>query len=442
MGKILLPENRSIEVIMNFKFRDNSLQGSLDLPGQSIKGLFIDSVGVKNDSVFTGHTSTMGSGTAFRGIFLPGDTIIAGNWLQGGGTFPLRLKPTTYVFTPVPEKSNLNPRFDGFEIVKLIDSTPVKDQQNTGTCWSFATTSFIETEAIRLGKKPVILSPMFFVLPTYIDKAERYIRMHGNQAFSEGDLTFSVLKAYRDFGAIPESVYPGKTDSTAPHDHSKMNRDLLDKVKYYVKSGRGTMNREGYRGAIADILYRTMGRIPQTFTYEGKEYTPKSFAAENVGINPNDYVEITSYSHHPFYSKFVLEIESNWNNNFYLNLPLNDFVKVIENALMNNYSVCWDGDILEGYGDGFCVLNDNKEITQEARQAAFDNYMTQDIHNMHIIGMAKNSDGKEFFIVKNSTTYKNCGGYLYMSKDYLLLKTISVMVNKRALPENIATKIN
>ncbi len=220
-----------------------------------------------------------------------------------------------------------------------------------------------------------------------------------------------------------------------------MNQAILDKVQYYVKSGRGNMTTAGYRKDIEEILSNTMGKAPDTFTYNKKQYTPKSFASEMIGINPDDYVEITSYSHHPFYSKCILEIESNWNNNYYLNLPINDFINTIDYALSHNFSVCWDGDIYNGYNEGFAMLNDStKTITQQMRQTAFDNYTTKDVHNMHIIGIAENDKGNRFYIIKNSSDAKNCGGYLYMSKQYLLLKTISVMVNKGAIPKEIKSK--
>jgi bleomycin hydrolase len=441
LGNIILPNNSSILVVMNFDVKDNLIMGKLDVPSQSVKDLDIDSVWVFQDSVFTNHSSTLGPGTVFKGLILSGDSVIDGKWLQSGGSFPLRLRPTTYVYIPTPKKSNLNPKFEGYKINKLIESTPIKDQQETGLCWSFATTSFIETEAIRLGKSPIVLSPMFFVTPTYIDKAEKYIRMNGKSYFGPGDLTFSVLSAYKKYGVIPQIVYTGKKDSNSGYNHRKMDYALLEKVKYYVNSGRGNMTTEGYRKDIDKILSGTLGKAPDTFIYQQKNYTPKSFAKEMIGINPDDYVEITSFSHHPFYSKFILEIESNWNNNYYLNLPINDFSNVVDYALLHNYSVCWDGDIKDGYNNGFAVLGDSlNAITQQMRQTAFDNYTTIDQHNMHIIGIAENDKGKKFYIVKNSSDYMDCGGYLYMSRDYFLLKTISVMVNKSAIPNEIKEK--
>jgi bleomycin hydrolase len=435
MGKVTTNEF-SLRVLFRFEVSKDAVKVYLDSPDQGFKDILLDRAWTIQDSVFVDATNSLKAGVVFKGRFLPGDSVIDGMW---GGTLRLRLSRTNYVFTL---KTNLNPEIEGYKIIKLIESSPIKDQQATGLCWDFATTSFIETEAIRLGKSPVVLSPMFFVTPTYLDKAEKYIRMNGKSYFSPGDLTFSVLSAYKKYGAIPQIVYSGKKDSTSKYDHGEMDKALLEKVKYYVNSGRGKMTTEGYRKDINEILTQTLGKAPDTFTYQQKQYTPKSFAKEMVGINPDDYVEITSFSHHPFYSKFILEIESNWNNNYYLNLPIDDFSKVIDYALLHNHSVCWDGDIYEGYNNGFAVLNDSiKVITQQMRQTAFDNYTTVDVHNMHIIGFAENKEGRRFYIVKNSSDQRNCGGYLYMSKEYLLLKTISLMVNKNIIPKEIKDKI-
>jgi len=425
----------SMRVLLRFEVSKDKVKGYLDSPDQGLKDLAMDKVSTIQDSVFVDATS-LNAGIIFKGRILSNDSVIDGMW---GGALSLRLSRTNYVFTL---KTNLNPEIKGYKIIKLIESSPIKDQQSTGLCWSFATTSFIETEAIRLGKSPVVLSPIFYVTPTVIDKAEKYIRMNGKSYFGPGDLTFSLLSAYKNYGAIPQIVYSGKKDSTSRYDHGDMDNALLEKAKYYVNSGRGNMTTEGYRKDFSEILSNTLGMAPEIFMYHQKQYTPISFAKEMVGINPDDYVEITSFTHHPFYSKFILEIQSNWNNNYYLNLPLNDFSNVVDYALLHNFSVCWDGDIYEGYNDGFAVLNDSiKTITQQMRQIAFDNYTTTDVHNMHIIGIAENDKGKRFYIIKNSSDAKNCGGYLYMSKEYLLLKTISVMVNKGAFPKEIKNKL-
>lgn len=441
-GNIIMPDSSLLLVVMNFDVKDNLIEGNMNVPALSLKDVYIDSVRVYNDSVVTDHSSTIGPGTFFKGLMLPGDSVIDGSWMQPGIALPLMLRPTAYFSIPTTGKSHLNPEFEGYKIIKLIESTPIKDQQETNICWTFATTSFIETEAIRLGKKPVVLSPMFYVTPAYIDRAEKYIRMNGKSFFGPGDLTFSAMDAYKKFGAVPQIVYSGKKDSSSTYNHGKMDYKLLEKVQYYVNSGRGNMTADGYRENMANILSATLGKAPVTFTYNQKKYTPKSFANEMIGVNPDDYVEITSFTHHPFYTKFILEIESNWNNNYYLNLPINDFSKVVDYALLHNYSVCWDGDNRAGFNNGFAVLNDSAiVISQQMRQNAFDNYTTIDQHNMHIIGIARNDRGKEFYILKNSSDHRDCGGYLYMSKEYFLLKTISVMVNKGALPKEIKARL-
>jgi bleomycin hydrolase len=437
MGRVTTNQY-SLRALFRFEGSGENVKGYFDSPDQGLKDLPFDKVWTIQDSVFVDASKSLNAGIIFKGRILPGDSVIDGIW---GGNVSLRVSRTNYVFAL---KTNLNPEFEGYKIIKLIKTSPVKDQQLTGLCWSFATTSFIETEALRIGKNPVVLSPMFFIIPTYIDKAEKYIRMNGNSSFGPGDLTFSALSAYRKYGAIPQEAWSGKKDPASKYFHWEMDRALLEKVKYYVKSGRGSMTAEGYRKDIYDILSGTLGKVPETFTFQQKQYTPESFAKEMIGINPDDYVEITSFSHHPFYSKFILEIESNWNNNYYLNLPIDDFSKVIDYALLHNYSVCWDGDAYrcEGFNDGFAVLDDSvNAITQKMRQTDFDNYNTIDQHNMHIIGIAENNKGNRFYIVKNSSDQKNCGGYLYMSKEYLLLKTISVMVHKSAIPKEIKDKI-
>ncbi|MEO5777329.1 MAG: C1 family peptidase [Flavobacterium sp.] len=436
-GKLSIPNGPTVTLLMHFKVTNELLSGTFDIPEQAVKTWSMDAT-VSKDSLFVDFSTRLGKGAAYKGRFAADNSMIDGKWFFGNGdSRPLTLLPTTAQYV---QKSNLHPQFEGYKIVKLIKSTPTKDQQNTGTCWSHATTSFIEAEAIRLGKKPVVLSPMFFVVPTYLNKAEHYIRMQGKQVFDEGGLTFNVLKAYKEYGAIPEEIYNGKTDNSAIHDHFKMETEATSKVNHYLETGRGIMTPEEYRQSIAATVYKTIPKAPENFNYQGKNYTPKSFAKENIGINPDDYVEITSYTHHPFYSKFVLEMPSNWNNDLYLNVPLNDFETIVDEALLNNYSVCWDGDIHEGFTNGFCKLSNDTQITQQSRQAAFDNYTTQDDHNMHIIGIAEDTEGKRFYILKNSSSMSDCGGYVYMSKEYLLLKTISVMVNKEAIPKEILNK--
>lgn len=434
MGKVTT-KDFSLRLLFRFQILNDKIKGYIDSPDQGIKDVPLDRVWMVKDSLFTDATKSMKAGIVFKGIMLPGDSVIDGMW---GGTFKIRLSRTNFVYT---RKTNIDPQVKGYRIIKLIKSTPLKDQQSTGYCWCFATTSFIETEAIRLGKDPVVLSPMFYIRSTYVDKAERYIRMNGKSYCDEGDLTFSALKAYKEYGAIPESVFQGKINDR--YDSFEMRDSLLEVIKVYKDTRWGRMTINGLRNDISGIFDNAMGKIPATFTYRGKNYTPLTFAREMVGINPDDYIEITSFTHHPFYSKFILEIESNWNNNYYLNLPVKDFAMVVDYALMNNYSVGWDGDIHEGYKDGFAVLNDSiATVTQDDRQTAFDNHTTEDVHNMHIIGIAENDKGKRFYIIKNSSDVMDCGGYLYMSEEFFLKKTISVMVNKEAIPKEIKSRLD
>ena len=439
MAEMTIPNSSPLVALMNFSIKNGIVRGTLDVPVQCVKNWMIDSAWIINDSIFMDFSTMLNSGTMFKGLMMPGDSVINGIWSQSGIQFQMRLTPTTLVYT---QRSNFNPKLEGYKILNLIESTPTKDQQQAQLCWTYAATSFIETEAVRLGKNPVVLSPIYCVVPAYINKAEKYIRMHGSQGFGEGDMSYNAILAYGDLGAVPETIYTGKYDSSEILDHFKMNRMLSDKVKEFVKTGYGKMTCEGYRKAVEDILDEYIPKPPEEFIYEGKIYTPKSFAEERIGIDPADYIEITSYSHHPFYSKFILEVETNWTDNLFLNLPLSDFSRVIDNALNSNFSVVWIGDTFSGYRNGFCQFDKDTVVNQQLRQNAFDNYTTQDVHAMHIIGLAENSKGKTFYIVKNSTTEKDNGGYVYMSKDFLLLKTVSVIVHKDAIPKDIRKKVN
>ena len=333
-----------------------------------------------------------------------------------------------------------------FEIIQLIKTSPLKNQESSGTCWSFATTSFIETEAIRLGKDTISISPIFYVTPAYIGKAEKFIKKKGNSWFASGDLTFSVLDAYAKYGAIPEQVYNGIIEGDWQHDHVEMDNLLLDMVKSIGTSGYGRIKPQSWKKSIEGVLNAYIGKAANTFTYKGKQYTPRTFADTFIGINPDNYVEITSYSHHTFYDKIVLDIPANWNDNKYLNLPIKDFETVINNALKNGYSLAWDGDATEpnfNFQKGILKLNQLEEeskITQLQRQTSFKDKTTTDDHNMHIVGIAKNKEGKLYYLLKNSEGDNSFDGYIYMSKNALLLKTISVLVHKDAIPKNIKKK--
>ncbi|MEZ4778580.1 MAG: C1 family peptidase [Flavobacteriaceae bacterium] len=335
-----------------------------------------------------------------------------------------------------------------FDTVLKIKSTPLKNQQSSGTCWSFATTSFIETEAIRLGKEPASLSPIFYVAPAYLGKAKKYIEKRGDSYFAEGDLTFSVLDAYKKFGAIPETVYNGIIEGDWQHDHVEMDDLLLAMVESVAKSDYERIKPYSWSMALKGVLNAYLGTPPATFVYKGKLYSPKTFAEECVGINPDEYIEITSYTQHDFYKMFVLNIPANWNQNKYLNLPIEDFEKNIDYALEKGYSLAWDGDASEpffNFEKGILQLTNDEEniiITQELRQKTFDNKTTTDDHNMHLIGKAKDKNGNLYYLLKNSEGNNDMKGYIYMTKNALLLKTISLLVHKDGIPAEIKLKSN
>lgn len=333
-----------------------------------------------------------------------------------------------------------------FEIQIKIKSTALKDQQSSGTCWSFATTSFIETEALRLGKDTITISPIFYVSPTYIKKAEKFIEKKGKSWFEAGDLTFSVLDAYKKYGAVPEQVYKGIIEDEWQHDHVEMDNLLLAMVKSVGTSGYGRIKPQSWEKSFGCVLNAYLGTAPKTFNYEGKSYTPKTFADTFIGINPDEYIEITSYSHLEFYKNVVLDIPANWNENKYLNLPLEDFENVINNSLKNGYSLAWDGDATEpnfNFQKGVLTLTKKQEklkITQLLRQQTFEEKTTTDDHNMHIIGTAIDKNGNLYYLLKNSEGSNTMNGYIYMSKNALLLKTVSVLVHQNAIPQNIKKK--
>ena len=338
------------------------------------------------------------------------------------------------------------PAADGFRVVELVATTPLKDQQSSGTCWSFATTSFIEAEALRLNKGPVSLSAIFYVAPTYLAKAERYISRRGDSYFGNGDLTFSVLDAYDKYGAVPEEVYDGIISGEWQHDHVEMDNLLEAMVKSVGTSGYGRIKPNSWKEAFSGTLRAYLGEPPQHFKYRGRTYTPLTFAQKVVGIDPTSYLEVTSFQHLPYYQMSVLQIPANWGRRAYLNVPLDDFERMINHALEKGFSLAWDGDASEdGFqpDEGVARLSSDEEetrITAPARQRGFESRRTTDDHNMHLIGTALDAAGHHYYVMKNSEGPNQHGGYIYMSKNYLLLKTISVLVHRDALPADLRSK--
>jgi len=338
-----------------------------------------------------------------------------------------------------------------FTITKQIPTSPVKSQDRTGTCWSFATTSFIETEAIRLGKGLHDISEMYSVRNAYITKAKKYLRFRGKNNFSEGGQAHDVLNEIAKHGLMPESIYSGLIYNNKKHNHSEMFTMLNGMMKGLVGMRKAKPS-EVWLSAFTATLDTYLGKPKKEFEYKGKKYTPKEYSKNVIGFNPDDYVELTSYKDYPFYKAFDIELPDNWSHDRYYNLPLSEFLDVINNALNKGYSVCWDGDISEedfDYRAGSAVLSlkESDEIIMngidEMRLKTFNNFTTTDDHLMHLTGMAKDENGTIFYLTKNSwgTNRNKYEGYLYMSQWYVQLKTIAIMVHKNAIPKHLRKKM-
>ncbi|MCB0664345.1 MAG: aminopeptidase [Saprospiraceae bacterium] len=346
-----------------------------------------------------------------------------------------------------------------FTFSAKISCGPVEDQGSTGTCWSFSTASFLESEMVRTGKQLIDLSEMFYVRLNYLEKADLYLRYQGKNNFGEGSLSHDILRLYQKYGAIPESVYSGLVGNTSRHSHGRME-GLLKKYLDNLISGREIP--ANWRDGYIQILDEHLGPLPATFIYEGRTWDPKTFAKEFVGLNASDYVSLTSFSHHPLYESFVLEIPDNYVHASFFNVRLADLTEITSNALEKGYSVVWDCDVSEkGFSarQGLAIVpseevlasrdqnpfelpTEEMEITPELRQLEFDSYGLTDDHLMHLVGVAKDQKGNDYYYVKNSWGEAvGLDGYLFASKSYFELNTISITVHKDVIPETLSRKI-
>ncbi len=376
-------------------------------------------------------------------------------------------KNDSLVFTPVVE----NP------------VTSIKNQNNSGTCWAYSSLAFLESEAIKKNprlKDDLDLCESFLVNKTYVDRADRNIRTHGDASFSQGGSFYDAIFCMKNYGLIPEGImpYPITAYGDSLYNFTSFFPPMEAYVTTIAKSDAKKIN-PSWKKSVQGMINDYLGECPTEFEYKGKKYTPQSFVKDYLGLDPSDYVSLTSYTHQPFYESFILEIQDNWRWASSYNLPLDEFMRVMEESVRNGWTFAWGADVSE---DGFsrrgtknaCVatvpavkatagvgsdqsrwtgekaganisVNDaagEMTITQEMRQEGYDNWTTTDDHGMQIYGIAKDQNGKEYFMMKNSWgNYGPYEGFWYVSKPYVAYKTMNIIINKNAVPKDIRKKL-
>lgn len=388
----------------------------------------------------------------------------------------------TYMEAPAnADPKVVNPDSTGFKFkdIKVLPTTSVKDQNKSGTCWAFSGISTLEEDLLRKGVKDIDLSEMFVVRNAYIDKAKKYMRTGGKINFAQGGSFEDVLEMTKLYGAMPESVYSGLNYGEDKHSHYELAGALKAYLDAVMSQGNRTKKLStAWLPGFIGILDAYFGEVPEKFEYNGKTYTPKEFAAA-VGLEPEKFMSITSFTHHPFYEAFPLEISDNWQWSESMNVPMEEMKQIVDYALDHGYTVSWGADVSEGgfkWREGYAILPADKDIkdmtdsevarwtklsdsdrdnakfkqkgpvkeetvTQETRQKGFDNFQTTDDHGMAIVGVAEDQEGNRYYKVKNSwDTNQVYDGYLYVSEPYFLAKTITIGVNEDAVPKDIKKK--
>lgn len=355
---------------------------------------------------------------------------------------------------------------DGFEFEVIIDleATDVKNQGRSGTCWSYSSNSFLESEMIRLGREPVDISEMQVVRMTYVDKAEKYVRLHGYLNFGQGGALPDVLYTMDKYGLVPQNLYEGLVIGEEVNMHGEMEAVLKGIIDGVKANNNGRIS-PVWRKTVDATLDAYLGELPASFKWEGKSYTARTFADEVVGLRADDYIQLTSFTHHPMHEKVVIQVPDNWTWWPSYNVTLDEMMSTLDEALENGYTVAWAGDVSE---KGFSVKNgvaivpqtDYQSMTDEQRanmfngpqgeleidvalrQKAYDNYETTDDHGMHITGVVKDQEGNKYYITKNSWGTKyGFDGYLYMSEAFVKYKTLSIMIHRDALPKSVAKNL-
>lgn len=351
-----------------------------------------------------------------------------------------------------------------FTDVVNIENTSIKNQGSSGTCWSYSANSFLESEMMRMGKRPVEISQIFTARNAYVEKGKMYVRMHGAVTLGDGGAFHDVINMYRKYGAVPQSVYTGLNYGTTKNQFGEMAAIQEAMLKAIVSNPNGKLT-PNWEKAYTAVIDSYLGEVPSTFKWEGKEYTPQTFAKEVVGINADDYVEIGSDLNYPLYEKFVLLVPDNWSFDQVYNVKMNELTDIVDHAVNNGFTVAWAGDVSEKYfswKNGVAFVSEKewadmseeekktmfegpqaeRKVTPEMRQEAFDNYTTTDDHGMHIVGIAKDQNGREYYIIKNSWGVTNdYQGYMYMSKEYVKYKTTDILLHKAGLSKEMSKKL-
>ena len=366
--------------------------------------------------------------------------------------------------TPKPSGDNDQTKYY-FNTLIDLEHTDVCNQASSGTCWSYSTNSFLESEMMRMGKQPIKLAEIFSAHCVYIDKAETYVRMHGSVAWGDGGECHDVINMYAKYGAMPQEAYSGLQYGTTRNKFAEMQAILKGILDAVISNPNGRLT-PSWKKAYNDVLDSYLGHIPEKFKWDNRTYTPKTFASERVGIHPEDYVELSSFTTDPYYKKMVLLVPDNWSFSRVYNVQMMDLTDIIDNALNKGFTVAWAADVSEKYfswKNGVAYVpekeyddmtddekktmfdgpRDERVITPEKRQMAFDNYETTDDHGMHIVGMAEDQNGKKYYKVKNSWGDKNdYKGYIYVSKAYVRYKTTAILLHKNGIPNRLREKMS